>query len=332
MSDNAVSVIKKRLVNPQRRRTLLTMQRVFSYGMRNFTRNAWLTVAATVVMVITLTIVFITGIASSILEETIEAQKAKMDLSLYIKPETTNTVLNQLAGLIRRQPNVTDVSVSTSEAEHDKFIEVNKTNKTVLAGLQAVAESGIKMKLPAVIHIKLEDYGKRDALAKYVEQQALFRLWVDRNSMSARDIEARQNTIERLADIMKYASKGGMIVAAVFVAISVLIIFNTIRMTIFSRRDEIAMMRAIGADNYFIRGPFLVEAELYGVIAGVLTVAAGYLLLLYVLPNMRNYITVDHTGAMFRQWWWLVMFGMMAAGWLIGNISARLAIHRYMKW
>ncbi len=331
MSD-ATKIIKKRLVNPQRRRTLLTMQRVFSYGVRNFSRNAWLTVAATVVMVITLTVVFITGIASSVLEETIEAQKAKMDLSLYIKPEAKRTVLDQLAELIRHQPNVTNVSVSTSEAEHDKFIESNKTNQTVLEGLQVVAESGVKMKLPAVIHIKLDDYSKRDALEKYVAQQGLFKAWVDHSSMSARDIEARQNTIKQLADIMKYASKVGLIVAAIFVAISVLIIFNTIRMTIFSRRDEIAMMRAIGADNYFIRGPFLVEAELYGVIAGVLTVAAGYLLLLYILPNMRNYITVDHTGAMFRQWWWLVMLGMMAAGWLIGNISARLAIHRYMKW
>lgn len=331
MSD-ATKIIKKRLVNPQRRRTLLTMHRVFSYGVRNFSRNAWLTVAATVVMVITLTVVFITGIASSVLEETIEAQKAKMDLSLYIKPEAKRTVLDQLAELIRHQPNVTNVSVSTSEAEHDKFIESNKTNQTVLEGLQVVAESGVKMNLPAVIHIKLDDYSKRDVLEKYVAQQGLFKAWVDHSSMSARDIEARQNTIKQLADIMKYASKVGLIVAAIFVAISVLIIFNTIRMTIFSRRDEIAMMRAIGADNYFIRGPFLVEAELYGVIAGVLTVAAGYLLLLYILPNMRNYITVDHTGAMFRQWWWLVMLGMMAAGWLIGNISARLAIHRYMKW
>ena len=111
---NKPKLKKQRLINPQRQRTLLTARRVVRYGLRNFTRNAWLTVAATVVMVITLLIIFVTGIASSVLSETIESQKDKMDLSIYIKHDASDSVLEELSDKIKQQPNVKSVSTSNS--------------------------------------------------------------------------------------------------------------------------------------------------------------------------------------------------------------------------
>lgn len=326
-----VGAVKRRLVNPQSQRTLLTMRRVCSYGVRNFVRNAWLSIAATSVMVITLIIIFLTGIASSVLDETIEAQKNKMDISIYLKPEIAKSELDNLAEDLRHQPNVTSVSVSDSEAERDIFVNNKKANKVVMDALQTIAESGVKMDLPAVLHVKLQDYSKRDQLGRYIISSKSFGKWIDHSSMSSQDIETRQNTIKRLAEIMGYAGQVGLIMAVVFVVISVLIIFNTIRMTIFSRREEISMMRSIGADNYFIRGPFLVEANLYGIIAGILTVIAGYMLLLYILPGMGGYVEVGRTMQLFKQWWPVILLGMMAIGMMIGNVSARMAMRRYMK-
>ena len=132
---------KQRLINNQRRRTFLTFTRVVRYGLRNFTRNAWLTVAATVVMVITLLIIFITVVASSVLNEAIVNQKEKMDLSIYIKSEVSDDTLRNLAGKLRVQPNVTSVSTSNSEQEYNKAVEENKDNKAYMDGLQLGAES-----------------------------------------------------------------------------------------------------------------------------------------------------------------------------------------------
>lgn len=316
---------KERLVNTQRRRTFLTWTRVIRYGLRNFTRNAWLTIAATVVMVITLLIIFVTGVASSVLGETITSQKDKIDLSFYLKYNISEDELRNLAGKIRQQPNVTSVSTSTSSDEYKKASQDN------VDAWSLVVEQGIKPTLPAVIHVKLADMSKRSEIEKYVANDDQFKEWTDTSVTNSQDVETRQQTIDKLSNIMNYASRVGIVAGAVFVVISVLIIFNTIRMTIFSRRDEISMMKSIGADSYFIRGPFLVEAKLYGIIAALIAMVVGYVAQAKILPSLGGYIEVTQTQALLRHWWPAILLGMLAIGYLIGDLSARLALHKYLK-
>lgn len=316
---------KERLVNTQRRRTLLTWTRVMRYGLRNFTRNAWLTIAATVVMVITLLIIFITGVASSVLNETITSQEEKMDLSFYVKYDATDDTLRNLAGKLRVQQNVSEVTISTSADEY------KKASKDNVDAWSLVIEQGVQPTFPAVIHVKLTDMSKRSDIESFVKNDQQFQEWIDSSVADSQDINARQQTIDKLSNIMSYASKAGIAAGAVFIVISVLIIFNTIRMTIFSRRDEISMMKSIGADSYFIRGPFLIEAELYGIIAAIIAMVIGYIAQGKILASLGGYIEVTQTQAIINSWWFIILLGMIAAGFVIGDISARLALRKYLK-
>lgn len=318
-------VKKERLINTQRRRTFLTWTRVVRYGLRNFTRNAWLTIAATVVMVITLLIIFVTGVASSVLNETITSQRDKIDLSFYLKYNISNDMLRNLAGRLRTQPNVTSVTTSTSDDEY------NKASKDNVEAWSLVIGQGVKPTFPAVIHVKLSDMNKRGDIEKYVANDKQFKEWSDTSVVNSQDFETRQATIDKLSNIMTYASRVGIIAGAIFIVISVLIIFNTIRMTIFSRRDEISMMKSIGADSYFIRGPFLIEAELYGFIAALIAYGIGYLAQSKILPSLGGYIEVAKTQAMLSQWWFVILLAMLLVGYLIGDLSARMALHKYLK-
>lgn len=316
---------KERLVDTQSHHTILTLSRVARYGLRNFTRNAWLTIAATAVMVITLLIIFVTVVASSVLGEAITSQKQKIDLSLYIKANASEDVLRTLAGKLRIQPNVTEVSISTSENEYKKASRDN------VEGWSLVVDEGIKPAIPAVIHVKLADMSKREAIEKFISGDPQFKQWVDSSVANSQDVEARQQTINKLSSLMDIASRVGIVAGSFFVVISVLIIFNTIRMTIFSRRDEISMMKSIGADSYFIRGPFLIEAELYGVIAAIIAMVVGYLLSTKLLPGLGGYIEVNQTKSFILHWWWLILLGMITTGFVIGDLSARLALRKYLK-
>lgn len=316
---------KERLVDTQSHHTILTPSRVARYGLRNFTRNAWLTIAATAVMVITLLIIFVTVVASSVLGEAITSQKQKIDLSLYIKANASEDVLRTLAGKLRIQPNVTEVSISTSENEY------KKASKDNVEGWSLVVDEGIKPAIPAVIHVKLADMSKRKAIEKFISGDPQFKQWVDSSVANSQDVEARQQTINKLSSLMDIASRVGIVAGSFFVVISVLIIFNTIRMTIFSRRDEISMMKSIGADSYFIRGPFLIEAELYGVIAAIIAMVVGYLLSTKLLPSLGGYIEVKQTKSFILHWWWLILLGMITTGFVIGDLSARLALRKYLK-
>ena len=316
---------KERLVDTQSHHTILTLSRVARYGLRNFTRNAWLTIAATAVMVITLLIIFVTVVASSVLGEAITSQKQKIDLSLYIKANASEDVLRTLAGKLRIQPNVTEVSISTSENEY------KKASKDNVEGWSLVVDEGIKPAIPAVIHVKLADMSKRKAIEKFISGDPQFKQWVDSSVANSQDVEARQQTINKLSSLMDIAGRVGIVAGSFFVVISVLIIFNTIRMTIFSRRDEISMMKSIGADSYFIRGPFLIEAELYGVIAAIIAMVVGYLLSTKLLPSLGGYIEVKQTKSFILHWWWLILLGMITTGFVIGDLSARLALRKYLK-
>jgi cell division transport system permease protein len=187
------------------------------------------------------------------------------------------------------------------------------------------------MSLPAVIHVKLKNTDNRQPIDDLIVDDQQFQTWLDQERTSSDDAKIRQNTVKRLSEIMTFARQVGFGAAAVFVVISILIIFNTIRMAIFSRRDEIDMMKAIGANQRFIRGPFLIEAELYGLIAAVVATAIGYLALLQILPNVGRYIEVSSTQNFVAQWFWLILLAMVALGVIIGDISARLAVRRYLK-
>lgn len=324
-------VARKRLANNRNNRNFLTRTRIMRYGFRNFSRNAWLTIAATLIMTITLLIIFATFVASLILNETITAQRQKMDISIYFKAETKDDILRNLSGKLRIIPNVASVNISTSEDEYSKAVNMNGDDPAYIEALSIAAANGEAMQLPAVIHVKLKDTENRSEVDKIIKNDEQFQEWMDKSRSSSDDVQIRQNTIDRLSNVMSFAQKIGIGAAIIFVVISILVIFNTIRMAIFSRREEIDMMKAIGADQNFIRGPFLIEAELYGIIAAVIATAVGYFVIIKVFPMLGQYIEVAGTQKIVTQWFGLILIAMVILGLLIGYISSRLAVRRYLK-
>lgn len=330
--NSAPKVKKIHLQSTRKRSMALTMVRVARYGLRNFARNAWLTVAATVVMVITLLIMFATGVVSSVLNETIKIQKSKIDISIYIKSDVSKRELVQLSDKLRKQPNVTEVSYSTSDQEYSKA-SVQNTE-----AFQIIAEEETHPNFPAVIHVKLDNMEKKSDLEKFVANDSQFKKAVDPEQSDATETAEREKTINRLTQLVTQASRIGVIVAIVFTIISILIIFNTIRMTIFSRREEISMMKSIGADSFFIRGPFLVEAQMYGILSAIIAFMIGYFAQSGILGGN---VQVGHinsqvegvavTASIIGTWWPLILVAMIVVGVAIGDLSARLALRRYLK-
>lgn len=335
-------VKKVHLQSSVRRSTALTLMRVIRYGVRNFARNAWLTVAATAVMVITLLIMFGTGVISSVMNETIKIQKSKIDLSYYIKSSVSDADLVKLSDKLRKQPNVTDVSYSTSEQEYKKATSVPSTEGdsavSIKKAYQIVAEEGTHPDFAAVIHVKLDDMEKRSELDKYIANDTDFKKSIDTTQTKSEANSTKENTINKMAQFVSNASKIGVVLTVVFMVVSILIIFNTIRMTIFSRREEIAMMKSIGADSYFIRGPFLVEAEMYGVLSAVIAFIIGYFTESSILGGQVQVGRLNSsiegasvTAGLINDYWFGILILMIVIGVAIGDLSARLALRRYLK-
>jgi len=302
-------------------RRLLMLSRVMLAGTRNFFRNAWLSVAATVVMMITLTIMLSAIVFNMALGDTLDQVTESIDIAIFFDDAAPRETVDELQSELEALDNVTAVHyVSKSEAL-ERYRADNIGNPDIL---EAVTEA--ENPLPTSLEIQVKDLNLVDEII-ILSQDERFLPIIDDTSLG----EDRRRTIQRIADTRQFLISFGIVASLIFASISILIIFNTIRMAIFSRSEEIQIMRLIGATNGFIRGPFLFESVLDGIIAAALSLGITYLLLLKGAGRLVDFVNFESTLNFFTTMWPLVFVGTILAGMLLGIISSMLAMARYLK-
>ena len=308
------------------RRQWMAFIRMCRYGINNFSRNAWLTIAATVVMTITLLIIMVTFVAQNVLSDTATALGKRIDRSIYLKSETTEKQAQPVINEIEKIENVESVSFISSAKAREDFAQVNKQNPKALDALNKATN-----KLPATIRIVLKDPNDTSGLVELVEKNETLKKHID-PVRKPTFLGERRVATSTIATWTEFAQKVGVFASVLFVSISSLIIFNTIRMAIFNRREEIQMMKLIGADKSFIRGPFVVEAIVYGFIAALVATGIGILTLTAVTDKLSEYgLAIKPTVDMITTYAPFVLLAMIILGAVIGTASALLATRRYLK-
>lgn len=315
--------------NKKFRRRWLTWVRMARYGANNFTRNAWLTTAATAVMTITLVIIFTTVMARNVLVSTVDELRQKVDYSIYLRGDVERNEVEKAREKLEALPDVTSVRYIDTDMARDTYIQQNKPS---VEELQAISELKTNPFFPS-LRVVIADPSKTGELASLVENDDDVRNVLNPDPKRQPSFTGeKRKVIETISSWARLAERGGIIASVLFIAISMLIIFNTIRMAIFNRRDEIEMMKLIGADKGFIRGPFVVEAVMYGFFAALAATALGFAMMISIEPQLSSYgIAVSSTRNLMIAWSPLVLALMIFLGALIGVISSRLAVRRYLK-
>jgi cell division transport system permease protein len=311
----------------RKRRQWLTFVRMCRYGVNNFSRNAWLTIAATAVMTITLLVVFVTLSARNVLVDTVSEIRDKVDMSIYVKNDTSsNDVKTIQNGLEKLTSSVRQVSYVSPEDARAEFARDNKGEGGTLNALNEATNE-----FPGTFRISPVDINKTDELRHFVTTDPTLKRNIDPDREPSFAGE-RRSAIDNIGRWVGFAEKAGLVASIVFIAISSLIVFNTIRMAIFNRRDEIQMMKLIGADRNFIRGPFIVEAVVYGFIAAVIATGLGIMLLYASQDTLLGYgVVVTGTINVLTVYLGFVLLGMIGLGAVIGIISSLLATRRYLR-
>ncbi len=310
----------------RKRRQWLTFVRMCRYGVNNFSRNAWLTIAATAVMTITLLIIFITLSARNILADSLTSLSEKVDMSIYLKNDTKEEDALRIAAELEKLSSVRDVDYVTPDEARSDYAEQNKSDPQVLS---ALTESNNKFW--GILHIGVKDINDTSQLSAFVEKNDLLKNHIDpdKEPSFAGD---RRAAIQNIGRGVGFAEKLGLIASVIFIVISSLIVFNTIRMAIFNRKEEIQMMKLIGADRSFIRGPFVVEATVYGFIAALIATGLGVLILYTSRDKLLSYgVAVQPTIDAVTVYIGVVILAMIFIGALIGVISSLLATRKYLK-
>ncbi len=309
------------------RRRLITLSRILKGGLTNLIRNAWLTVAAIAVMVITLTIVLFSVIANATFANTIQQITDKIDISVYLLDGTSEEDKDMIIEDLQKFNNVREVVYLTKEQARDEFIENNEDDIDLRLSIAQAGENPI----PATIRIKPVDVNKLEELNQDINKQNWSEFILEISYQ-----KDRKTAIDNIANATTFFRKAGVAGVAVFALISMLIIFNTLRMAIFNRREELNIMRLLGASTSYIRGPFVVETVMYGIVAAIISVALCNAI--FVVSSTAfgasslGLLDLTFANEYFAKNFWKILAIQLTIGILIGGVSSLIATRRYLKF
>ena len=309
------------------RHRLIMFRRIVKAGLLNFIRNAWLGLAAIAVMVITLTIILFSIIANSTFTYTITQITDKIDISVYLKDDVTAKKRDQLIDDLKNLDSIREVNYVSKDEALEKYKEQNQGNLDLL-----LAISQTDNPLPASLQIKPQDPNNIEPIKQYLEQKDIQALQSDETSYSG----DRKTAIDKITSATSFIGQAGAVSVLVFAFISMLIIFNTIQMAIFNRRSEITIMRLLGASTSYIRGPFIVESVIYGIVSGVISIFIVHTLFSISArafgASSLGILDIEFANRYFADNFWKFLGLQLGVGILIGSISALIATRRYLKF
>ena len=307
-------------------RPVLQMSRQMKYGIKSFLRNSWLSVAATFVMIMALTIVVVALVSRDILNNTLNDIKENLTFSVYLENDLGRERAELAAERVRQLSSVRSVSLVSPEEAMELYRADNQNDQDMVdASFEA------QNRFPWIMHIKVVDPSQTEEMETFVRTDPSIANLLADNRPPSFEGEKRE-IIDNIARTTSFVEKIGLAASLLFVAVAILIVFNTIRMAIFNRREEIYMMRLVGASHGFIRGPFIIEAMIYGVLAAVATSLLAYSLFRGLRAYLEDYgVTVAPTYNFASQYWWAIVLCLLLLGVMIGALAAYLAVRRYLR-
>jgi cell division transport system permease protein len=298
-----------------------TFLRIIKYGIQNFKRNAWLSTATIVVMVIALA-VFVGLIIFNVTTKTIIGSiQDKIDVSLFFKGTTSEDEMLRIQSTLETLPEVKNVEYVSKDKALEIFKERHSQDATISQAIDQLNENP----LLASLNIKARNPDEYPVIAEYLKNDSISP-YVERVSYSQ-----NSTVIDRLNRILNTAERGGFALTIFMSLVAVLITFNTIRLAIYSSRESVTIMRLVGGSNFFVRGPFLIEGIIYGVLSSALSLVLVAPVVYFTSPYMNVMVPeLDLWGYFGSHLLSLFLYELMF-GVALGLISSFIAIGKYLK-
>lgn len=305
---------------------IIKIKRVFRSGVTNFWRNGFVSLSSLVVMFITLFMISSLIFMSAILKFSLQEIKNKVDINVYFTSNAAETDIFSLKKSIERISEVDSVAYISKDEALVNFKERHKDDALTLEALDELGENP----LTASLSIKAKEPSQYEGIAKFLSSEDPLS---GGNNPIIEKVNYYQNkvVIDKLTLITSAANRVGFWVAILFLIISIVITFNTIRLAIFISKDEISVMRLVGASGRYVKGPFVVSGILYGVVSATLVMIVFFGLTYWIGSLSKNFFVgldlFDFYLKNFSQIF-LIVFG---SGIGLGAVASYLAVHRYLK-
>ena len=299
--------------------------RSIKYGFQNFGRNIFLSIATTSIMVLTLFGLGFFMVINQVSSQALSGIQDRVDISVYLKEGLEENKINDFVNYVKNLEGVKEVNLITKEMALDKFKETYKDEPAILQSLQVLDSNP----LPITLTIKAENsqfyQSINDTLLASEYKESVIQQ-TDYQKSTSKDI------IDRLNNIIKVTRNVGISVIIVLATIAVLITYNTIRLTLYSYRQEIEIMRLVGANDLQIKGPFFVEGVLFGVFGTFISFLILFIVVLLISAPIASFIDGSQSPSTYLLSNAFLIIGIqLIVGIILGVGSSLIAINRYLK-
>ena len=301
-------------------------RRIVKAGFINFWRNAVVSLSAIFVMTVALFVVGTTMIASVFLDSSLQSIKDKVDVNVYFNADAPESDIFLMKRGLEALPEVKQVTYISRDQAIQNFKDRHQNDYLMTQALDELVDNP----LGAILNIKAKDTAQYEAIAEHIkgEQEAA---GPGGNLIYNVNYSKNKIVIDKLTAITAGVERVSLAILLLLVAIAIVITFNTIRLAIYISREEIAIMRLVGANNTFVRGPFIVEGAMYGMVSAIVATALFYPVTLWLKGA-----TQDFYGGIDLFYYYIanlnqIFLVLLGVGVTLGVISSYLAVRRYLK-
>lgn len=301
----------------------INTKRIVRSGFVSFARNTFVSLSS--VLIITVTLFVLGGImfTGALLQSSLREVQSKVDVNVYFLTGATETDILALKKKVEALPEVAKVEYVSRDQALANFKERHANDETTLLALDELSDNP----LGAILNIKAKQTSQYEGIAAFLDAESSGKAsFVDR-------VNYYQNktAIDTLSKMIDGGTKVALAVTALLVFLSILIAFNTIRLAIYIAREEIAVMRLVGASNKYIRGPFVVAGIMYGVVSAFLTLALLYPATLWVSSVTKTFFGGFDVFGYYLQSFGQIFGVILGSGVILGAVSSYLAVRKYLK-
>ena len=303
-----------------------TFKRILRGGFISFYRNSVVSIASILVVTVTLFVIGSLILSRAILSYSLSQIEDKVDINVYMTLNAPENKILELKASIETLPEVASVEYISRDEALARFQARHESDYLTL---QAIEELGDNP-LGAVLNIKAKKTSQYESVAKFLGKGGA--LSQDTTSIIDKvNYYQNKEVIDKLNNIIASGDKLGFAITFILIIISIIITFNTIRLAIYMSREEISVMRLVGAGNISIRGPFLVEGILYGIISSILAMAIFYPMTLWLGKNATVFFGGLNVYKYYLSNFFELFLIMLLSGIALGVISAFLAVRKYLN-
>lgn len=296
-----------------------SLRRIFKAGFVGFWRNAYVSLASIFVITVALFVIGSTMLIDQLLGASLAQLQSKVDINVYFVTTAPQEEIDALINSVKALPDVEQVTYTSREEALAEYRAKNQNDSVAMQALDELRENP----LGATIAILAKETSQYESINRYLEEQK-------NPIIDEINYTRNKESIAKLASIIDAVEQASFVVLMVLIMASVLITFNTIRLAIFTAKEEISIMRLVGASNMYIRGPFMLQGVMYGVISGVLALLILYPIVLWLGPRTAQFFEINIFEYFVNNFAYIFLV-LIGIGVTLGLVSSVLAITRYLR-